>query len=227
MSTIACGRCKQKHSGRTKTCKQCLDYIAGRRKHYKEAGICTNCKAEPCVLGKTECEGCLEFNSKRRALTLRARRSNGLCATCERPSDDYVCTKCKKRKKVIQKRELARRKAEEVCRYCRKAATVPDKTGCQDCLDERAEYQRQRLASDVKREQHRRQREARMAARKAAGICIFCKEPAAPYVKCEAHRGMEAARYRLKQMQKKAEETRRALTVPSELPGQSPQAAPA
>lgn len=206
MSLPRCSRCRREHPGPQKTCQVCRNYVSARRKQLVELGVCATCKEAPCVLGRVECKECLAFNARRRRSTLQARRAQGLCSECGRPARGYVCAKCKGRLRRAQKRDRLRRLAEEVCRYCRKEHVEPDKTGCRTCLDERAEYQRKRLEIPEKLKMHVAGREARYAARKAAGVCIFCQEPSAPFLKCERCRALGHARWKLRQLRKREQE---------------------
>lgn len=211
METITCKGCKKPHPGPHKTCQKCRDKVQAYRQMFKERGICVDCKQAPAVLGKSCCSECLRFNAHRKRIKLIDRRAKGLCGQCGRKAKASICARCLPKVRATKRREHKRRTAEEVCRYCRMEAVVPDKTGCRACLDERAAYSRKRMSSDEFRKAQREQRERRQAKRKAAGLCIFCTKPAAPFVKCEAHRGMELARYHLKQIKKKAAEAKQAL----------------
>lgn len=177
----------------------------------KERGICVDCKQAQTVPGKACCQDCLRFNSNRRRLQLQDRKAKGLCQQCGKSAKNRICGRCLPRVRATKRRELRRRTSEEVCRYCRKEAVVPEKTGCRECLDERSDYSRRRNASPEARAENRRKREARHAAKKAAGLCIFCTEPAAPYTKCEEHRATAHQHYHIKQIKKKAAEAKLAM----------------
>lgn len=211
MQEPKCSGCRMSISGTNKTCQKCRNKVADRRRELKRLGICTTCKSAASVAGKTSCRECLDFAAKRKRLKMLERKNSGLCENCGCPSTTRLCNECRSKISNNQRRELRRRFAEEVCRYCRKTSTVPGKTGCRSCLDDRAEYNRRRLSDPEKKRMHIAQRVKRCAERKSAGLCVACGEPAAPYVKCDAHRGMDAARIQLKQIKKKAAAERQRL----------------
>lgn len=171
--------------------------MAARRNELKRLGICTSCKAEKSAIGRTSCDGCLEFNAAKKLRRVHAMREAGLCVRCFKPARNRLCGSCKPKALADSRRDLRRRALEEVCRYCRKAPTAPDKTGCRECLDRQAMKSKQRMLSAEKKQQHRDGYKRRYEERKAAGLCTVCAKPAAPLTKCEIHRGIEAARYRL------------------------------
>jgi hypothetical protein len=179
----------------------------------KARGICVDCKQAQTVQGKACCKECLRFNANRRRLKLQDRKAQGLCLQCGKKTKNSICSRCRPRVRAAKLREMKRRTSEETCRYCRKDPIVPEKTGCRKCLDERADYSRKRNASAEARENNRLKREARHAAKKAAGLCIFCTKPAAPYTKCEEHRATAHQHYHIKQIKKKAAEAKQALLV--------------
>lgn len=74
---------------------------------------------------------------------------------------------------------IADRKRRGVCTRCGKRPPAPGVLDCRPC-----------------RQRHSQQRKERKLARVAAGICLNCDTPSAPYLFCEEHRRQKQQRKR-------------------------------
>lgn len=94
------------------------EYMRGRRKQFKEAGLCAYC-GRPAQPGRTLCQACAIYEAKRSTLRIAKRKADGLCTKCgKRPPEAGVktCAECRERNKQNCRRWYERQKEETAWR---------------------------------------------------------------------------------------------------------------